>query len=91
MYVNTAIYEKGHCDSLTDWANVVENIVDLAVQADFPKHTGTVVFSKLPKRFRGRCQPRESKKCPTPSVVKRPGTANIIQLLIQFPSLSKEW
>ena len=47
MYVNTAIYEKGHCDSLTDWANVVENIVDLAVQADFQKHTGTVVFSSL--------------------------------------------
>ena len=71
MFVDAAIFDKGHCESLTDWANVVENTVDLAVQADFQKTPELSNFSKLPKRFRGRCQPRESKKCPTPSVVKK--------------------
>ncbi len=69
--VHQALIIDGKCDNLTEWANVVEETVNLAVQSDFQQNPETAVMSKLPKRFRGRCQPRETKKCPIPSVVKK--------------------
>ena len=56
---------------LTDWAKVVEDTVDLAIKAEQQKTPELSTLTRLPKRFRGRCQPREPKKCPTSSIIKK--------------------
>ncbi len=63
--------EIENCENLTEWAQTVEKTVDLAIQKEFQKTPEVSLFPKLPKRFKGRCQPRNFKLCPTPAVVKK--------------------
>ena len=73
--VDNAVSYLGEPSDLTQWAELVECTVDMAIQAEAALSKNEGHLTKLPKKFRGRCTPKKIIQSPviTPCKIARQG------------------
>ena len=73
--VDNAFSSLGEPENLTQWAELVECTVDMAIRAEATSQKSESPFQKLPKKFRGRCTPKKIIQSPviTPCKMARQG------------------